>query len=155
MTSAKPGPGMFVTPEDVIGRFEGNFPKHRIPWLALRIGDVENELIGEVPSLAELDVNADPKSPNREVRAAARRVGRVRTLVIDKLLDLFRNPDGATTVSDAHEGISSSRSYAGRQYAGTGETGISFTEAELNRVRVRKPQRPKIGNYGVSPWGIP
>lgn len=144
----------YVTPDAVTDRFEGNFPSDRDDWLVLRIGDVENELISEVPSLATLDVTADPYSPDPVVAAVGRRVGRVRTLIIDKVLELFRNPDGAITVSDGFDGITSSRSYSGRLYAGSGSSGISFTEDELNRVRLRKPQPTKLGTYGVSPWGI-
>ena len=111
-TPASPADGKFVT---------------TIKW---RILDVENELMGEVPSLRTIDLNStDP--------AVKVRIGRVRTLVIDKVLELHHNPDGATSTSQAMEGISTTRSYR----AGTGP-GISFTEEELNRVRLPKPRRP-------------
>lgn len=124
-TPASPADGKFVT---------------TIKW---RILDVENELMGEVPSLRTIDLNStDP--------AVKVRIGRVRTLVIDKVLELHHNPDGATSKSQAMEGISTTRSYR----AGTGP-GISFTEEELNRVRLPKPRRPKLGTYGARPWRVP
>lgn len=147
MTSPTPDDAKFVTSEDVVARFEGNFPPGRVTWVKWRILDVENELIGEVPSLAVLDPDSDPET------AEGRRVGRVRTLVIDKVLELYRNPDGATSKTQAMDGLSESRSY-GREKTGTGP-GITFTEDELNRVRLKRKRRPKIGTYGVAPWGVP
>lgn len=146
--------GKFVTTDAVADRFEGTFPSDRSDWLAVWIPAVENELISEVPSLATIDVTADPYSTDPVIAAVGRRVERVKTLVIDKLLDMFRNPDGAVTVADSMDGISSSRSYSGRLYAGTRGSGISFTEDELNRVRLRKTPSPKLGTYGVSPWPV-
>lgn len=147
-------PARFVTVDDVTERFEGNWPSDRNDWLELRIDDVENELISEVPALARINIGADAASTDPVEAAAGRRVGRVRTLIIEKVLELFRNPDGAVTIADSMDGIHSSRSYSGRLYAGSASSGIVFTDAELNRVRLRKPRRPNIGTYATAPWRL-
>ena len=137
--------GRFVTADAVRSRFEGTIPAGRTEWLKLRILDAETELMGLVPSLQSLD-------PDTTDPVAAIRVGRVRTLIIDKVLELYRNPDGAQSKSQALDGITSTRSYSRDRSAGPG---VTFTDAELNRVRLPKPRRPKIGTYGAAPWRVP
>jgi hypothetical protein len=144
MTAPTPADGKFVTSDAVMARFEGIFPSSRVTWLKWRIVDVENELLGEVPSLRTIDLDSTDE-------AVKIRIGRVRSLIIEKLLDLYRNPDGASTKSQAMDGFSESRSY--QQGSSEGRGRIAFTEDELNRVRLPKRRRPKIGTYGVSPAG--
>ena len=142
-TPAPPADGKFVNSDAVVGRLGKTPSPSRLTTIKWRILDVENELMGEVPSLRDIDVASnDP--------AVKIRVGRVRTLVIDKVLELYNNPDGATSKTQEMDGIIASRSYR----PGTGP-GISFTEEELNRVRLPKPRRPKLGTYGARPWMVP
>ncbi|BDY33162.1 hypothetical protein [Mycolicibacterium mageritense] len=144
MTNPEPADGKFVNSAAVVARLEGKTPSTgRVTTIKWRILDVENELMGEVPSLRTIDLD----SPDPAVQI---RIGRVRTLVIDKVLELYRNPDGASSKSQAMDGISTTRSY--RDGSGPG---ISFTEDELNRVRLPKPRRPKLGTYGARPWMVP
>ena len=46
---------------DVVGRYEGTIPADRHTWVELRIADVENDLMGLVPSLRKpvSEINAD------------------------------------------------------------------------------------------------
>ncbi len=142
-TPASPADGKFVNSDAVVGRLGKTPSPSRLTTIKWRILDVENELMGEVPSLRTIDIaSTDP--------AVQIRIGRVRTLVIDKVLELYNNPDGATSKTQEMDGIIASRSYR----AGTGP-GISFTEEELNRVRLPKPRRPKLGTYGARPWMVP
>ncbi len=143
----------FVEVDDVTGRYEGDFPAERESWLELRIADVENELMGQVPSLRK---TLDDITTDSTAAGDPGRMDRIKTLICDKVLELFRNPDGAITIADGMDGITRSRSYSGRSYAGAGNgVGIAFTEAELNRVRLPKVGRPKLGTFAVSPWGLP
>lgn len=136
--------GRFVTSDQVVARLEGKAPSTgRVTTIKWRILDVENELIGEVPSLRTIDLaSTDP--------AVQVRIGRVRTLVIDKVLELYRNPAGASQTTQSMDGISTSRSY----YKSAPGGSVSFTEDELNRVRLPKPRRPKLGTYDVAPWMV-
>ncbi|MEH3135357.1 MAG: hypothetical protein PGN30_10195 [Mycolicibacterium neoaurum] len=142
MTAPTPDDGKFVTSDAVVARFEGTFPPGRVTWLKWRILDVENELLGEVPSLRTIDVNSTDD-------AVKIRVGRVRSLIIDKLLDLYRNPTGATSQTHEMDGFRESHTRDGGGNSGT----VSFTEEELNRVRLPKRRRPRLGTYGVTPPG--
>lgn len=142
MTVPTPADGKFVTSDAVVARFEGTFPSNRVTWLQWRILDVENELLGEVPGLRTIDVDSTDE-------AVKIRVGRVRSLIIDKLLDLYRNPTGATSQTHEMDGFRESHTRDGGGNSGT----VSFTEDELNRVRLPKRKRPRIGTYGVTPAG--
>ena len=46
-----PFQGKFASGEDVTSRFEGTIPSNRMPWVGVRIGDAESELMGKIPSL--------------------------------------------------------------------------------------------------------
>lgn len=133
--------GKFVTADDVIGRAEGSFPADRMQWLALRIVDVESELMGWVPSLRKPvdDINAESAAAGDPDR-----INRVKRLVCDKVLDLYRNPDGASTSSITTPDITISRTYTPAR----GQ--VFFTDAELDTVRLRK-QRTKFGTFTVLP----
>jgi hypothetical protein len=140
----------FVEQADVTSRFEGEFPDDRLGWVDVRILDVENALMGLVPSLRKpvADITADSAA-----RGDPGRLDRVTTLVADKVLDLFRNPDPRVAqVSQTMEQDTVSRSYA-RDSARAGSV-ISFTEAELDSVRLRPKRRSKIGSIPVDPWRI-
>jgi hypothetical protein len=154
VTSPTPDDGKFVTSGDVVARFVGVFPADRVTWVKWRILDVENELMNKVPSLATIDVDADPADPDPVVAAVGRRVRSVETLVIDKVLELFNNPKGGTSVTSSMDGFSTTYGFTQNRDASKG-TGVHFTEEELNRVRLPRKRRPKFGTYGVAPWGVP
>lgn len=127
---------MYADANDVAARYEGTIPDERTDWVELRVTDVENELVGLVPSLA------DPTTVD-EARA-----GRVQRLVCDKVLALYRNPDGALTVSDTLGPMTQSRTLPGsRVSAGSW---VSFTEDELRSVRLKRSSR--YGSVTVKPW---
>lgn len=126
--------GRFADIDDVASRFEGAIPSDRDAWVETRILDVEAVLTGLVPSLEESD----------EVIGAAR-LARVKTLVCNKVLDLYRNPEQATqrtqTAGVFSEGVSFNRS------TGTGW----FTTEELRGVRLRN-KRANLGTTKLGPW---
>ncbi|TDO18137.1 hypothetical protein EV580_1319 [Mycobacterium sp. BK086] len=147
MTDPEPTQGKFASPEDVTGRYEGNFPDSRLPWVGLRIGDVESELMYQVPSLrkstgeiaAESTAAGDPD-----------RLNRVKSVVANKVLDLFRNPDGASQRSTTTPDITTSRGY----YSSDPTRGkVEFTTAELDKCRLIKPKR-RFGSIMVAPGHI-
>ncbi|ETB15627.1 hypothetical protein O983_28140 [Mycobacterium avium 09-5983] len=51
MTDPASTQGKFASRNDVTARFEGTIPDGRLPWVDVRIGDVESELMFQVPSL--------------------------------------------------------------------------------------------------------
>lgn len=131
-------PAKFVHPDDVAARFEGAIPGDKLPRVQLLIEDVESTLIGLVPSLA---VPADQVDPDRLLR--------VKALVCAKVLELYRNPDGASQTSQAMESMSVTRSY----YRDISRGSISFTEAELRAVQLRT-KRSKFGTVPIGPWRV-
>lgn len=134
----------FATEDDVYDRFEGTIPDDRSDWVITRIIDVENVLMGLVPSLRKpiADVQSDSQAagdPGRVLRVVA--------LVCDKVLDLYRNPDPRLSqMAQTMEQDSISRSYL----RSNGGTAISFTAAELDAVSLRR-KRKRIGTVFVSP----
>lgn len=138
-----PPVGRFVTFEAVQARFEKTISSNRVDSVKWRIFDVENELLGEVPSLRDLDPDTGD-----EVR-----VGRVQSLIIDKVLELYRNPGGASSISQAMGDLSSTHGY--RRDGSGPRLGIQFTEEELARVRPPRRRRPKLGTFGVRPFQVP
>jgi hypothetical protein len=137
--------GAFAQIADVTLRYvEGTMPADLTAaggWVDERINDVENELIGLVPSLqgasaASLEA-ADPA-----------RAGRVLALVAGKVVDLYRNPQRAKQLGQAMADINSTASLSNAF-----DAMIDFTEEELNRVRLRTP-RPRFGTARVTPFKI-
>lgn len=142
--------GKFVEPEDVTDRYEGEFPTERSTWLDLRIGDVEADLILMVPSLGVPVGEIDPT-----------RLQRVKSLVADKVLDLYRNPERSRSRTSTSGPYSDSVTTAD-----TGRVSPKgyFTDDEVRNVRLRakrsnlgmtqvkpfKPHVPAPGDY----WGI-
>lgn len=126
--------GRFADVSDVTDRFEGTIPDDRLAWVGTRIDDVEAVLTGMVPSLEESDL----------VIGEAR-LARVKTLVCNKVLDLYRNPEQATqrtqTSGPYSEGVSFGRS------VGAGW----FTKEELRSVRLRN-RRANLGTTKLGPW---
>lgn len=145
MTAPMPADGRFVSMQDVVDRFEGTIPSDRATAVKWRILDVENELFGRVPDLLSLSPEADPET------LEGIRVGRVRTLVIDKVLDLYRNPDRKTSKSTTMDGFVEVSGYSQNRSAGS--TGVSFTEEELDRVRAPRRRRSRFGTIPVAPPG--
>jgi hypothetical protein len=124
--------GKFVEPADVTDRYEGTFPTDRSTWLAKRIDDVEADLILMVPSLDVTDVD----------QIAPARLQKVRSLVADKVLELYRNPERARTRTETAGPYSDSTTFdSGR----TGTRGY-FTDDEVANVRLRT----KRSNLGVA-----
>lgn len=138
-------PGKFADQVDVTGRFEGTIPSSRLAWVDLRIGDVESELMFQVPSLRKTVGEIATESA---AAGDADRLNRVKSLVADKVLDLYRNPEGpvsqrSTTTPD----ITTSRAW----YAADATRGrVGFTVAELDRVRLHT-RRQRFGSIQVDP----
>lgn len=137
--------GKFATSDDVTGRFEGAIPSDRLERIKQRILDVEYELMGKVPSLRKPVDQIDAESaaagdPDRRKR--------VTTLVADKVLDLYRHPDGAHQLSRTTPDVTVSRTWAQNPNRGR----VAFTDDELDSVRLRVKRRRRFGMIGVSPF---
>lgn len=126
---------MFATYDDVSDRFEGTFPEDRRKWVELRITDVEAELVGLVPSLLRPDVTDDRKA-------------RAKRLVADKVLELFRNPDGTTSRTQGMGTFTDQRTVSKDVASGK----LTFTEEELASVRLRRGRR--MGTMTLAPWKV-
>ncbi len=141
-----PTQGKFASEEDVTSRFEGTIPANRLPWVTVRIGDAESELMGKIPSLRKpIEVIA------AESIAAGDedRLNRVKLLVCEKVLDLYRNPERASQRSTTTPDITTSRSW----YSTDPTRGrVQFTDAELDSVRIRKRKKQRFGTIGVAPF---
>lgn len=162
MSSPTPPPdGKFVTSGDVVARFAGEFPANRATWVKWRILDVENELIRRVPSLATIDTAADSGSDDPEEAAVGRRVHSVRTLVIDKVLDLYdaaqaaAKSQGGTSLTSEMDGFRTTIGFGQNRDRSSGSSGVTFTEDELNRVRLPKKRKPRFGSIRIHPSGLP
>lgn len=131
----------FAEFSDVEARYEGDIPGDRAEWVELRLTDAESELIGLVPSLtadiSTLDVD---------------RVARVKRLICDKVLALYRNPDGALTISNTEGPWSESRTLPGSRV----EPGswVNFTDQELRRVGA-VIETGSSGSVLLRAWGYP
>lgn len=112
---------LYVEFDDVQKRFEGEMPTDRQAWVELRIEDAEAELIGFVPDLANVATVDEARK------------GRVRRLIADKILALYRNPDGALSISSTVGPVSESRTLPGARGQAIGAW-PAFTEEELARV---------------------
>lgn len=129
---------MFAEYDDVAARYEGTIPHERSEWVTTRIEDVESFLVGLVPALASSDLSAE-------------RAHRAKVLVCDKVLELYRNPDGSTQRSQVMGPMTDSRSWSKEVASGR----ITFTEEDLRLVRDPVRKRRRIGSMQVSPWGVP
>lgn len=140
----------FAEPGDVTSRFEGTFPSNRLAWVGVRLDDVENALMGVVP---ELRKDVDDIQDRAEARGDAGYLNRVKTLVCDKVLQLFRNPTGATqrsvTVDDVAESWSITRA--------TSAASITFTADELEPILVGEGETRSVRlvAYPEPPWRLP
>jgi hypothetical protein len=130
--------GKFVQPADVTDRYEGDFPSGRTTWLTKRIDDVEADLILLVPSLNVDDV--DQIGPTR--------LQKVKALVADKVLELYRNPERAKTRTQAAGPYNESTTYD----TGNGKTPPKgyFTDAEVATLRLGR-KRSNLGVAHVKP----
>ena len=128
---------MFAELQDVLDRYEGDLPTDKHAWVETRINDVEITLLGLVPSLANPDVPAD-------------RLERAKILVCDKVLELYRNPDGSTYRTQTFGSMTDARSFSKEVASGR----LMFTAEELRGVRPPSRRRT-IGSIPVSPWGVP
>lgn len=134
--------GIFAQISDVESRYiEGALPDDVTAaggFIDLRIGDVEDQLIGLVPSL-------DGATPDE---LDPRRLGRVVGLICDKVLDLYRNPGRAKSFGQAMGDLNMTKTSSNGFNAM-----IDFTDEELNRVRLRTP-RARFGTATVPPFKI-
>lgn len=131
--------GRFADGSDVAARYEGEFPADRLVWVETRIDDVEAVLMGLVPSLTVTPDEIDEGRKNR-----------VKALVCDKVLDLYRNPGRVNQQSTTSGPYSESTTYlSGLARQGVG--GISFSEDELKLVRLRT-KRSNLGVVRVAPF---
>lgn len=130
--------GKFVEPDDVKKRYEGAFPDDRGDWLSTKIDDVEADLILMVPSLAAETM--DQISPIR--------LQKVKSLVADKVLELYRNPERAKTRTQAAGPFNESTTYD----TGSGKSPAKgyFTDDEVATLRVKR-RRSNIGVALVKP----
>lgn len=126
--------GKFAELDDVTTRYEGDFPAEREDWVELRIADVEADLILMVPSLDE---------PVDQI--ASTRLQRVKALVADKVLELFRNPERVTQHTTTFGPLSEALSYARTSPKGY------FTEDEVRNIRLRT-KRSNLGTAHVKPF---
>lgn len=127
---------MFAELQDVLDRYEGEIPVSKHSWVSTRVRDVEANLIGRVPSLAQPGVTAA-------------RLERAKILVCDKVLELYRNPDGATYRTQTYGPMTEARSLS--KDVSTGR--LLFSAEELRSVRL--PRRRAIGSMQVAPWVTP
>jgi hypothetical protein len=129
----------FAEVSDVTSRFEGTIPSDREEWVQTRIDDVEAVLTGLVPSLA---ASWDDIDDGRKAR--------VKALVCDKVLDLYRNPGRVNQQTQTSGPYSESTTFlSGLAQRGVG--GISFSPDELRGVRLRN-RRTNLGNTKLAPW---
>lgn len=124
--------GDFAQDADVSAEFEGVIPSSRLDWVNAKIDSVESRLIGLVPSLATLTPASDPA-----------RFSRVKHLVVEKVLELYRNPSGAQQQTAGP--------YSTAYSAGVASGRIAFTEDELSTIRLRT-RRTNLGTTTVKPW---
>lgn len=124
--------GEFAQLSDVAAEFEGVIPSSRNAWVDAKIDSVESRLIGLVPSLAALTEASD-----------AARFSRVKHLVVEKVLELYRNPSGAQQQTAGPFSTA---------YSATVSTGrITFTPDELASIRLRT-RRANLGTVTLAPW---
>lgn len=138
--------GKFATQDDVTGRFEGSIPSGRLAWVDLRIGDVEQALMGQVPSLRKTLQEIEDESV---AAGDPDRLARVTTLVADKVLELYRHPTGENQLSRGTPDVTISRSWSPSSTRGR----VAFTDDELGAVRLRG-RKSRFGSFFVAPWRI-
>lgn len=142
----------FAEPEDVSARYEGTIPEDRGEWIELCIGDIEAELMGKVPSLRKSidEINAESAAAGDPDR-----LDRVKALVCRKVLDLFRNPDGAIQKSQTMGEVSQSSSWWRGSPSRGGAAGgpVAFTVDDLDGVRLKRT-RSRFGVATVAPWQV-
>lgn len=124
--------GQFAQLSDVQAEYEGVIPTSRQAWVTAKIGAVEARLVGLVPSLATFTEDQDPA-----------RFERVKYLVTEKTLELYRNPTGSRSASV----MGQSNSWDPAVSSGR----ITFTSEELSTVRMRK-RKANLGTARVREW---
>jgi hypothetical protein len=129
--------GKFVENADVTGRYEGTFPSDRMAWLTTRIDDVEADLMLMVPSLDVADVG----------QIAPARLQRVKALVADKVLELYRNPERARSRTDTAGPYTDTTTFD----SGRSATRAYFTDDEVRNIRLHA-RRSNLGVARVKPW---
>lgn len=128
--------GKFADAADVTDRYEGEFPDDRTTWVETRIDDVEADLILMVPSLG---------LPIDEIDATRQR--RAKSLVCDKVLDLYRNPERSRTRT------STSGPYSDTVTSDNGKNAPKgyFTDDEVANLRLRS-RRSNLGVAHIKPF---
>lgn len=142
-----PAQGKFASATDVTDQYEGPFPAGRLPWVNVKIGVVERELMYQVPSLRKPvdQIDADSAAAGDPDRRE-----RVKDVVCEKVLDLYRNPGGAKTQhSTTTPDVTVSNAW--RPDASQGR--VEFTAAQLDKVRLHT-RRQRFGTIMVVPGHI-
>lgn len=136
----------FAEPGDVTSRFEGSFPSDRLGWVDIRVTDVENALMGVVP---ELRKTVEDIQARADARGDGGYLDRVKTLVCDKVLQLYRNPSGAyqrsVTVDDVVDSWSVARPSATAAIAFSADelASVQFSDCTSRSVRlIAYPEHP-------------
>lgn len=124
--------GQFAQLADVQAQYEGVIPTSRQAWVTNLILRVEARLIGLVPSLAELTQAYD-----------APRFTRVLYLVTEKVLEIYRNPTGASTDSAMGQIVTFNPAVSSGR--------ITFTAEEIATVRLRL-RKANLGTAQARPF---
>lgn len=139
--------GKFATQDDVDDQFEGTIPSNRSDWVQAKIGVVERELMYQVPSLRK---PMDQITADSIAAGDPDRVARVKDVVCDKVLDLYRNPGGAKTQhSTTTPDVTVSDAWRPDATQGV----VQFTAAQLDKVRLHT-RRQRFGSIMVDPGFI-
>ena len=124
--------GQFAQFADVAAQYEGVIPQSRQAWVTNLILRVEARLIGLVPTLGWLTQSDDPA-----------RFTRALFLVVEKVLEIYRNPTGAASDSSMGQSVTfNSQISSGR---------ITFTDEEISTVRLRL-RKANLGTAHARPF---
>ncbi|WP_280186285.1 MULTISPECIES: Gp19/Gp15/Gp42 family protein [Nocardia] len=122
---------MFATKDDVRNGFEGIISSSRDTWLEAKIASAENLLITKIPSMATTTDTV--------------RLARAKSMVVEAVLRVYRNPAGAAQETASVYSVSRSKAIdSGLLY---------FPEDELEDLR-GSSRRSRLGTIPVSPWRV-
>lgn len=122
---------MFATKDDVRDGFEGVIPSSRDTWLDAKITAAENLLITKVPSIATTTDTV--------------MLERAKSMVVEAVLRVYRNPAGAAQETASVFSVSRSKAV---------DSGLLFfPEDELEDLR-GSARRSRLGTIPVSPWRV-
>jgi hypothetical protein len=122
---------MFAEPGDVRAEFEGIIPDSRDTWLEAKIVAAEAKLISLVPSI--------------ETSTNPHRLALAKTMIVDAVLRVYRNPSGATQETASVYSVSRSKDAASGL--------LYFPEDELDALR-GSGKRRQFGTIQTAPWRV-